>query len=221
MAYDVAAAHRIRAAVEKSKAIFMPAFRHRFLPAIVALKNLLATGKIGDIVFFNNMFCGPAFAMEQRWFTKKSIAGGGCILDTSSHSVDLFRFLVGEIVSQNAVMHRHFKTTDVEDAGILSVKAVSGAVGAMESGFVAGCGMAFIDIMGTKGQIRYDYIDPEKLLYRLTQDKEWTVQTVEKSWGFAEEISHFVGAIKGEHPLACTVNDGVRCMEVISSVYPY
>jgi predicted dehydrogenase len=221
MAFDVAAAYRMKTAAKKSKAQFMPAFRHRFLPAIVALKDLLATGKIGEIVFFNNMFCGPAFAMEQRWFTKKAIAGGGCILDTSSHSVDLFRFLVGEIVSQNAVMHRHFRTTDVEDAGILSVKAVNGAVGAMASGFVAGCGMAFIDIMGTKGQIRYDYMEPEKLMHRLTEDKDWTVQPVAKSWGFAEEIQHFIGAIKGEHPLACTVDDGVKCMEVICSVYPY
>jgi predicted dehydrogenase len=221
LAYDVSAAYRMRTAAEKSKARFMPAFRHRFLPAIVSLKEFLKTGKIGDVVFFNNMFCGPAFAMEQKWFTKKAIAGGGSILDTSSHSVDLFRFLVGEIIAQQAVMHRHFKTTDVEDAGIISVKAANGAVGAMESGFVAGCGMAFIDIMGTKGQVRYDYMEPEKLSYRLTQDKEWTVQPVEKSWGFAEEIKHFVGAIKGEHPLACSVNDGVRCMEVICSVYPY
>jgi predicted dehydrogenase len=221
MAYDIAGAYRMRSAVEKSKALFMPAFRHRFLPAIVSLKEFLATGKIGEIVFFNNLFCGPAFAMEQKWFTKKSVAGGGCILDTSSHSVDLFRFLVGEIVTTHAVMHRHFKTTDVEDAGILSVKAANGAIGSMESGFVAGCGLAFIDIMGTKGQVRYDYIEPEKLSYRLTQDKEWTVQSVEKSWGFAEEIKHFVGAVRGEHPLACDVNDGVRCMEVICSVYAY
>ena len=221
MPYDVGSAYRMRESAARSTAFFMPAFRHRFLPAIVALKELLGTGKIGDVVFFNNMFCGPAFVMEQKWFTKKAVSGGGCIMDTNSHSVDLFRFLVGEIVSQNAVMHRHFKTTDVEDAGIVNVKAVNGAVGALESGFVAGCGRAFIDIMGTKGQIQYDYIDATHLRYRLTDDKDWTVQTVEKSWGFTEEIRHFVGAIKGEHPLACDENDGVRCMEVICSVYAY
>jgi predicted dehydrogenase len=221
MAFDVPSAHRIRQAVNKSKALFMPAFRHRFYPANIAMKNIIDSGKIGNVVLFNNIFCGPNHGMETRWFTKKSIAGGGCILDTNSHSVDLFRFLVGEIVSQTAVMHRHFKTTDVEDAGILSVKAVNGAVGAMESGFVVGSGAAFIDIIGSKGRICFDYFEPGQIKYRLTEDKDWTIQPITQTWGFEDEIRHFVGAIKGKHPLSCTVDDGVRCMEVICAVYPY
>lgn len=219
MAYDIAAAHRMRDAVKRTGTLFMPAFRHRFLPANIALRDLIKSGKIGDVVLFNNIFCGPAFEMEHRWFTKKSIAGGGCILDTNSHSVDLFRFLVGEITAQSAVMHRHFKTTDVEDAGILTVKAENGAVGCMESAFVAGAGQAFIDVIGTRGRARYDYMEGSKLLWRATEDNDWTVQDVQESWGFGEEISHFLGAIRGERALACTVEDGVRATEVIMSVY--
>ena len=219
MAYDIPSAHRIRAAAEASSALFMPAFRHRFLPAVVAFKKLVTSGRIGDVVLFNNIFCGPAFQMEGRWFTQKKIAGGGSLLDTNSHSVDLFRFMVGEITEQKAVMHRHFRTTDVEDAGILSVKAAGGAIGAMQSSFVAGSGMAFIDIIGSKGRAVYDYTDPERLRWRLTKDTDWSEEPVKLSGGFEEEIAHFLGAVRGEHPLSCTVEDGVRCMEVICSVY--
>jgi len=218
MAFDVASAHRMRDAAKKSKALLMPAFRHRFLPAIAALRGLVASGEIGDVVFFNNVFCGPMPGMERTWFTKKAVAGGGSLLDTNSHSVDLFRFIVGEIVDQKAVMHRHFKTTDVEDAGILSVKAANGAVGAMESSFVAGRGLAFIHVMGTKGLATYSYGDGQ-VRYQLTDDAEPKVQSVDESWGFAEEIRHFLGAVRGEHTLAVTVEDGVRAMEVICSVY--
>jgi predicted dehydrogenase len=219
MAFDVASAHRMRDAVRTSKALFMPAFRHRFFPANIAMKAIIDSGRIGHVVLFNNIFCGPAAHMEHRWFTKKAIAGGGCLLDTNSHSVDLFRFLVGEIVEQNAMMHRHFKTTDVEDAGILCVKGVNGAIGAMESGFAVGSGAAFIDIIGTQGQVRFDYFEPAQIRYRLANDADWTIQTVAQTWGFEDEIRHFVGAIRNEHPLSCTVDDGVRCMEVICSVY--
>lgn len=220
LAFDVAAAHRIRAAAAKSRALFMPAFRHRFLPAIVALRELIKSGQLGDIVLFNNIFCGPAFGMEQTWFTKKAIAGGGSILDTNSHSIDLFRFMVGEVVEQSGVMHRHFKTTDVEDAGILCVKAENGAVGALESSFVAGAGLAFIDVIGTKGQAHYDYYaTPNEVRWRLTKDEEWTREAAGESWGFAEEIAHFLGAIEGKHPLAVTIEDGVRSMEIICAVY--
>ena len=219
MAYDTKSAYAMRDAAEKSKALLMPAFRHRFLPAIRALRDLVTSGTIGDVVLFNNIFCGPAFAMEGKWFTKKAIAGGGTLFDTNSHSVDLFRFIVGEVVDQKAIMHRHFATTDVEDAGILLLKSDNNAIGSVESAFVAGAGVAFIDIIGKKGRAYYDYDEPESLRYRLTKDKDWTVKPVVSSWGFDEEITHFIAAIKGQTPLECTVNDGVRAVEIICSVY--
>jgi len=219
MAYDAAAARRMAQAATSSKALFMPAFRHRFLPANIAFRKLIADGVIGDPVLFTNLFFGPAFAMEGKWFTKKAIAGGGCILDTSSHSVDLFRFLIGEITEQTGAMHRHFKTTDVEDAGILTVKAANGAVGSMYSAFVAGAGQAFIDIVGTKGRALYDYFTPAVLKYRLIEDQDWREIAVAPSGGFGEEIAHLFGAIRGEHALSCTVHDGVRVMEVIDGLY--
>lgn len=219
MAFDVASAHRMRDAAQKSQALFMPAFRHRFFPANIAMKAIIDSGRIGNVVLFNNIFCGPSAHMEHLWFTKKAIAGGGCLLDTNSHSVDLFRFLVGEIVAQSAMMHRHFKTTDVEDAGILCVKSANGAIGAMESGFAVGSDAAFVDIIGTQGQVRFDYFEPTQIKYRLTNDADWTIQPVTQTWGFEDEIRHFVGAIRNEHPLSCTIDDGVRCMEVICSVY--
>ncbi|MDD5483637.1 MAG: Gfo/Idh/MocA family oxidoreductase [Kiritimatiellae bacterium] len=219
LAYDIQAARRVRDAAEKSRALLMPAFRHRFMYANIMLRDIAASGEIGDIVLFNNIFCGPSFAMETKWFTKKAVAGGGCLLDTNSHSVDLFRFIVGEIAEQRALMHRHFKTTDVEDAGVLVVKSDKGALGVMASSFVAGSGSAFIEITGTKGKMRYDYTDREKVLVRLAGDKDWTARPVKQSNGFAEEISHFLGAIEGKHKLSCTVVDGVRVMEVICGVY--
>ncbi len=218
MAFDVAAAYWMRYAAARSQALLMPAFRHRFLPAIIAMRDIVVSGKIGEPVLFNNMFCGPAFQMEGKWFTKKAVAGGGCVLDTSSHSVDLFRFMVGEIVEQHLVMHRHFQTTDVEDAAILTVKADNGAVGAMHSGFCAGSGAAFIDIIGKAGRVIYDY-DANVLRWRLTKDAEWRTEAVAESWGFDEEVQHFLGAIAGKHPLAVTPDDGVRVMEVICGAY--
>ena len=219
MAHRLESARQIRDAAQKSTALFMPAFRHRFLPAIVALKNVLVSGKVGEIVLFNNVFGGPAFDMEHKWFTNKSIAGGGSILDTNSHSIDLFRFLLGEIIGEKAVMHRHFKTTDVEDAGILAVKGANGALGSLQSSFLLGVGTAYIDVIGTKGQVKYDYLEPDRIRYRLTGEDEWQDMSVTPSDGFSEEIRHFLAAVAGEHALACTITDGVRVMEITNAVY--
>jgi len=219
LAHDAASAARIAAAAAAGKALLMPAFRHRFLPALVRIKQELDAGAIGTPVFFQNVFCGPAFDMKDRWFTRKAIAGGGCLFDTNSHSVDLFRMLLGEIVEQRAVTHQHFPGTDVEDAGILVVKSAEGVLGTMTSTFVAGVGQAFISIMGQKGEIAYDYFVPEVIKLRRADQPEAQVIKTVASGGFVEQIAHLLGAIRGEHPLSCTVADGRRAVEIIQSVY--
>ena len=219
MTDTVAAAKAICEAAGKSDAIFMTAFRHRFLPAVAKIKEMLSEGTVGPVVFFNNIFCGPSFGMKDKWFTKKKIAGGGCIFDTNSHSIDLFRFLVGEVKEQNAVMHRHFEGTDVEDAGTLVVKADNGAIGSMTSSFVAGAGKAFIDIMGQKGEIVYDYLVPDKITLKLTSKQEVETILTTPSGGWAEQIAHFIKAVNGECKVSCTCKDGLRAVEIIQSVY--
>ncbi|MBU0714128.1 MAG: Gfo/Idh/MocA family oxidoreductase [Verrucomicrobia bacterium] len=219
LAGSIASARKIHESAQKSSAMIMTAFRHRYLPAMVKIKELLDADTIGTVVFFNNIFCGPSFAMKDKWFTKKAIAGGGCIFDTNSHSVDLFRFLMGEVIEQKAVMHRHFEGTDVEDAGTIIVKSKKGVLGSMTSAFVAGTGKAFIDIMGQKGEIFYDYCDPDKVKIKLINKQEWEIKTVEPSGGFTEQIAHFLGAINGKHKLSCTSFDGLRAVEIIQSTY--
>ncbi len=218
-AHSVTSAKRITEAAGKSEAALMMAFRHRFLPAIKKMKEMIDSGKIGQPVFFQNIFCGPAFHMKDKWFTNKAVSGGGCILDTSSHSVDLFRFLIGEIKEQQAVMHTHFEGTDVEDAGIITVKAQNGALGSMTSAFVAGDGMAFIDITGQDGRLVYDYTKGTELKYK-KRGEDWEIIAVEASNGFAEQIAHFAKVINNEETLAITANDGLRGLEVIQANYP-
>lgn len=219
MANDVESGRAIVAAAKDSKAVLMPAFRHRFLPALQRMKSLMDDGFIGAPVLFQNVFCGPAFAMKDRWFTKKAIAGGGCVLDTSSHSVDLFRFLLGEIVEQKSVTHAHFDGTDVEDAGIITVKSENGAVGTMSSSFVAGDGIAFVDVMGQDGRMIYDYMNPTELRLR-KRGEEWTMETVETgNGGFAAEIKLFLDAVEDGSTPPVTATDAVRCLEVILNSY--
>lgn len=213
------AAKKIKSAVTQSDSVFMVAFRHRFLPAIQQMKSMIDEGKIGAPVMFQNVFGGPAFYMKDKWFCKKSVAGGGCMLDTSSHSVDLFRFMIGEVVEQHAVYHTHFEGTDVEDAAILTLKADNGALATMGSGFVLGAGMAFIDITGQEGRLIYDYCKPTELKYLKTGENDWQLFEVEASNGFKEEITHFFNVIQGKEELAIDINDGIRCQEIIQNTY--
>ena len=121
MAHTVESGRRILEAAEKSGAVLTIGFRHRFLPAIQKLRELVQDGTLGPVVLYQNAFTGPAFQMKDRWFSKKAISGGGTLMDTSIHSVDIFRFIVGEIAEQRALTAHHLEGTDVEDASMLLV----------------------------------------------------------------------------------------------------
>jgi predicted dehydrogenase len=217
LAHNLEDAEKIRKAAEKSNAKFMVAFRHRFLPAIQKIKKFIDSGKLGKTVLFLNEFCGPLFAMENKWFCKKNIAGGGCMLDTSAHAVDLFRYLFGEVVESHAVMHQHFAHTDVEDCAILTLKAANGTLGSLTSGFVVGNGRAKVDISGQAGRLVYEY--GSEIRYYNLEKREWENIAVEVSNGFDIEIAKFVDTIKNDIAVPVGVEDGIRCLEIILSNY--
>jgi predicted dehydrogenase len=182
------------------------------------MRDIVASGEIGAPVFFQNVFAGPNPGMKDRWFAKKDLAGGGVLMDTCPHSVDLFRYLIGEVADQKAVMHAHFDGTFVEDAGSLSLLAENGAVGSLGASWVAGASQAFVTIVGRNGMVSYNYLNNKELHVQV--NKEPRVEDVQPSVGFPDEIEHFCEVIRsGEAPL-CDVTDGLRALEIIQAVYP-
>ncbi|MBE2203462.1 MAG: Gfo/Idh/MocA family oxidoreductase [Chthoniobacterales bacterium] len=216
LAHTLAAGERMAGAARTAQTPLMIAFRHRFLPAIQKLKALIGEGCIGRPVALSNAFCGPAFFMKDRWFSKKAVAGGGCMLDTSSHTVDIFRYLFGEIVEQHGVTNRAFEGTDVEDSSILTVRGESGVLGTFFASWGAGVGRAVLDVMGDKGRMVYEYGGNIEVVDSERNTRTWPV---ESSGGFTEEVAHFLRAIRGEEPLTSSWQDGLRALEIIQNVY--
>lgn len=216
LANSIESGKRIVQAAKHSGALLMTGFTHRFRPAIRQIRQMILDDTIGPVVLFSNAFCGPADALKDKWFSKKAIAGGGSMMDTSSHSVDLFRFLVGEIAGQNAFHERHWEGIDVEDTAVISVKSETGAIGTLISSWVAGAGVFYIDIIGRNGRITYRYGD--SLQVSSAREGEKTVP-VDTSSGFKEEIANFLAAVQGKEDPGATGSDGLRALEIIFSCY--
>jgi predicted dehydrogenase len=218
LAHSLESGRNIAAAAQKSKAVFMPAFRHRFLPAIRRMREMIADGAIGAPVFFDNMFAGPNARALGGWFTKKSIAGGGVLLDTCPHSVDLFRYILGEVETQSALVHRHIPENDVEDAGLLTLKGTSGALASLRASWTVGVGGAYIRITGTEGALAYEYRNSKVLEYTQKGGGPQELE-VEASNGFAEETKHFVDVVEGRAELEVDIEDAWRSLEIIVKAY--
>lgn len=147
-------------------------FTYRGLPAIKLARQLIESGKIGEIYHFRGFYfqdfsLSPDFPFV--WRMDKELAGAGIIGDKGAHVVDLARYLAGEIQEvccQSAVFVKERKaaesgekkTVTTSDAAVFLACFENGALGNFEvSNMSAGRKNALLfEITGSKGAIRFD-----------------------------------------------------------------
>jgi len=160
-------------AVRKAGVKHMVAFNYRFVPAIRQIKELIDSGKLGQIYHFRAVYLQewimPHYGTPQIWRLDQATAGSGALGDLGAHIIDLARYLVGEPTTVGA-MTRTFiperpladgsgtAKVDVDDAFVATVGFANGAVGTLEaSRFAAGRkNHQVIEINAERGTVRFE-----------------------------------------------------------------
>lgn len=102
---------------------------YRRCPAVVLAKQLIDEGAIGQIfhwrgAYLQDWIVDPAFPLT--WHLRKETAGSGPHGDLNSHSLDLARYLVGDVKSVNSMMSTFIKERPLPGAGAATFSAGSG-----------------------------------------------------------------------------------------------
>jgi predicted dehydrogenase len=210
-----------RAMVEKAEEVnrkLMTAFCHRFHPPIVFAKELIDNDDLGRIVMFRSRFSGHMDGLEERWFSDPEVAGGGALLDTAIHSIDLFRYLVGEVESATGKLSTFNPKLKVEDSAAVVLQSEKGALGVIESSWSTLGGKNVVELYGTAGACFVDY-DTGKIQFKTADMAVWETREEGGSDRFQREISHFADAVRGLQPLIVTGVDGLRANEIAQEIY--
>jgi len=216
MTRDLPEANEMVALVEETGVTFMTAFCHRFHGPVRLLKGLIDAGKLGTVIQYYNRFSGLFANVEQRWFSQAEIAGGGNLMDTTVHSIDLFRFLVGEVRAISA-QTRTVLPISVEDTATLLLRSEGDVLGEMSCSWVTQPGEAVIRVYGTEGTAEIDYGADPSLRY-------WNNGTwVEVPWSgpdrFTSEVRHFLECLRDHQTPSITVHDGARAIALLDAAY--
>jgi predicted dehydrogenase len=217
LAYSAADAREMVEAAARQGVLLMTAFCHRFHEPVVQAKALIAKGCLGRVFMYRNRF-GGMISMEDKWFGRRAIAGGGALLDTSIHSADLFRFLVGEVVNISAAVDTFVQKVDVEDSAALLLRAAGGAIGVIEASWSTPYGDNLIEVYGEKGAAIVDY-DNNLLRYRVGDMKRWRKVRPAGPDRFTLETRHFVDCVRGEAQPQVTGADGLKAQLIIEAGY--
>lgn len=187
-------------AAEEAGVVHYLNHNYRRCPAVMLAKEMIDAGKLGRIYhwrgcYLQSWLMDPNFPLT--WHLQKDIAGSGASGGINSHSVDLARFLVGEIKSVSAMAATFIKErplpegagggtfsagavsgkkgkVTVEDAISMVVEFESGALGSFEATtFAAGRkNYNAFEIYGEKGALIFNLERMNELQYYSTEDGE-------------------------------------------------
>jgi predicted dehydrogenase len=218
LADSVEAARRIVDAAAQRNVPCMVGFCHRFHEPVLQIKERLDAGQIGSPVLFRNRFAYNFEGVEKSWFSNPAISGGGTLMDTSVHSLDLYRFLIGEIDRVSAQVSTVTPGLTVEDNSVLLVNGPHGVPGIIEASWTTPSGESELIIFGTRGNLGVDYEKGDFGLAFVETPEEGRID-IERTGAdrFTAELSRFLQAAQRREAPSPGLQDGLRTLEVIDS----
>ena len=156
-------------------------FEYRFLPAVMKAKELITTGRIGDIINFNFKYYGSEFldpVVSLKWQAIKAKAGAGVLYALGSHVIDLIHYLIGDITEVYSETKAYYQKRDlqniqkqgeieIEDIVNAQLKVNDEIMGMlMLSQIAAGSSTDLqFEIYGEKGSLKFDHSNPNVLKF--------------------------------------------------------
>lgn len=217
LAPTVADCEAMIAAASTANKLLSVGFCHRFQPHIETMKALIDAGAIGDVIMFRNRFAGHMANVESKWFSDPVLAGGGVMMDTSVHSVDLFRHLIGDAVSIQASAVT--RTTElgpalrVEDTAVILLTSDTGVIGTIEASWRTPPGEWVVTVYGTRGTLTMDYDSMQLWQSDATGQRQQVA--VADGDRFVNEVAHFAKCVAGQAQLRVTAADGLAATHIL------
>ncbi len=253
MALSLDQAKEMYEAVEKAGVVHYLNHNYRRCPAVALAKQLIDEGRIGRIfhwrgAYLQSWIVDPNFPLT--WHLRKEIAGSGPHGDLNSHSVDLARYLVGDIKSVTAMTTNFVKErplpdevaasafeagtagqgkemVTVEDAAFMLVEFENGALGSFEATrFAPGRkNYNYFEIYGSKGSLIFDLERMNELQYFSAEDPEYAqgFRTIIATESVHPYVAHWwpPGHIIGyEHEFHHAVVDFLKAIETGQPIAP-
>jgi len=218
MATSIADAQRVLDATSEQKTVFQVGHNRRFAPVYAKLKVLL-TNSDGPHSAHVKMNRGEL--IKPVWVGDPSVTGG-FLFETTIHMFDMMRFLFGEVSSLDAVGSTH-EYPEVDDFSVL-FRFESGVHATMASSADASWLFPFerVEVFchhRTLTTREMETLTVSDGLEGKYYSESMQQLTREEKWGYSQEDRAFVNSIVEGTPVAVTVIDGYKSVELVDACY--
>lgn len=209
-------------------------FNHRYHDSVCEALRIIHSKQLGEVINLRGVYGKSKMVTfgQHEWRTKRSIAGGGILLDQGIHMVDLLRLFAGEFVDIHSFISNDFWKCDVEDNAYALMRTADKKIAMLHSSATQWRHRFQLDISLEKGAISLSGIlsssksygsekmtiawvahddrgDPKEQTTRYNEDHSWE-----------REIAEFADAILGKTDIHHgTIDDAFKTMSLVYKIY--
>lgn len=226
---------QLKQAVHRNNLRVFVGFQFRFHPGLRQIIQLLSEKAVGEPVS-TRAHWGEYLPDWHPWedyrkgYSARSDLGGGVVL-TLCHPLDYLCWLFGEVDAVwSLTSNQGGLGLKVEDTAEIGLCFTSGVLGSVHLDYIQRPPAHWLEIIGTRGTIRWDYY--RNIVETLTESTQVitsqsaiTAQQSEtqlteiRNQMFMAEMRHFLDVLQGKEQPVCTLDDGIRALELALAVH--
>lgn len=217
----------LQTAVKKSGSRVLVGFQFRFHPTLQKARELIVSGALGKPIStraFWGEYLPDWHPCEdyRRSYSARSELGGGVVL-TLCHPFDYLRWLLGEVSSVSGVIRGSGELQiDVEDVADIDLDFIGGAKASVHLDYLQKPAAHWLEIDCSQGKLRWDAGTGSLTVSydRSSDDEQFSVPNgFERNDLFLSEMRHFIDVVKGGAAPQCSLDDGIRALQIALAVH--
>ncbi|MCP2013117.1 putative dehydrogenase [Deinococcus sp. HSC-46F16] len=199
--------------------VLLEAFAYRFQPHVARLREIVASGELGEVRAFRGAFGFPLTNPDDfRWEADK---GGGALYDVGCYPVSLARLLLGE--PQRVTAQARWTPGGV-DLGLSGTLDFGGALASIDCAFDWGpAPTQRLTVVGTRGSLEmngaFESHNASPLTLRVRTESGERAETFAPHNGYAAMVAHVQRAARGEEQALFPPQDAVRQARVLDALF--
>jgi predicted dehydrogenase len=220
LAGDYASAQEIAALTNASDVPVRLGYCHRFVPAVQEILGYKTSGIYGALRFLSQSFiCGKGTrALKESWMSDPALSGGGVVMDTLCHSIDLTQYLGGRYEREMAVLQSSWEGRG-ETAASIQALTEEGVLVEVTGAWDYPVARFDLRAIFAHADIYYRYGDP----FITVQKEDDSAPSEVPIEGFggrvAAQAQAFIDLLNGKPTVLCTVEEALSVSRVTEAAY--
>lgn len=204
-------------------------FNHRYHPAMLKARELIATGELGEMMFVRGRYGhGGRVGYDREWRAIPELSGGGELLDQGVHLIDLARLFLGNFDRVTGFAHTYFWNMPVDDNGFMLLRTPQNRTAFLHVSCTEWKNLFSLEVYGKRGKLQIEGLGGSYGVEKLTHyamrpemgppdTTAWEYPRGDLSWSL--EFGRFLDDIRLGRAPDANLDDAHAALSIVEKIY--